>query len=82
MAIPKQVQMQSEEVQQLYKELNGESEAQDQITEAPEEVVEEPVQEVDSDSAENEAPQSGTEEHGQPDTKTKDTWEQKYKTLQ
>jgi hypothetical protein len=82
MAIPKQVQMQSEEVQQLYKELNGESEAQDQITEAPEEAVEEPVQAVDSDSAANNAPQSGTEEHGQPDTKSKDTWEQKYKTLQ
>ena len=82
MAIPKQVQMQSEEVQQLYKELNGESEAQEKPPEAKEEAVEEPVQEVDSDSAENDAPQSETEEHGQSDTKSKDTWEQKYKTLQ
>jgi hypothetical protein len=82
MAIPKQVQMQSEEVQQLYKDLNGESEAQDKTPEATEEVVQEPVQEVDSDSAANDAPQSVTNEQGQPDTKSKDTWEQKYKTLQ
>lgn len=82
MAIPKQVQMQSEAVQELYKELNGEVEAQGNAPEAEANTNEAPVEEVVADSAEEQAPQSGTEEQGQPDTETKDTWEQKYKTLQ
>ena len=82
MAIPKQVQMQSEAVQELYKELNGEVEAQGDAPEAEANTNEAPVEEVVADSAEEQAPQSGTEEQGQPDTEAKDTWEQKYKTLQ
>ena len=82
MAIPKQVQMQSEAVQELYKELNGEVEAQGDAPEAEANTNEAPVEEVVADSAEEQAPQSGTEEQGQPDTEPKDTWEQKYKTLQ
>ena len=83
MAIPKQVQMQSEAVQELYKELNGEVEAQGNAPEAEANTNEAPVEEVVADSVEEQAPQSGTEEQGQPDTETKkDTWEQKYKTLQ
>lgn len=82
MAIPKQVQMQSEAVQELYKELNGEVEAQGDAPEAAANDAEQPVEEVVADSVEEQAPQSGTEEQGQPDTEPKDTWEQKYKTLQ
>lgn len=82
MAIPKQVQMQSEAVQELYKELNGEVEAQGDAPEAAANDAEQPVEEVVADSVEEQAPQSGAEEQGQPDTKPQDTWEQKYKTLQ
>lgn len=81
MALPKQVQMQSEAVQELYKELNGETEAQATV-EAEAGAVEGQVQEAVANSVTEQAPQSGTEEQGQPDTKTKDSWEQKYKTLQ
>ena len=82
MALPKQVQKQSEEVQELYKELNGEVEAQGDAPEAEANTNEAPVKEVVSDSVAEQAPQSGTEEQGQPDTVDKDSWEQKYKTLQ
>ena len=82
MALPKQVQKQSEEVQELYKELNGEVEAQGDAPEAEANTNEAPVKEVVSDSVSEQAPQSGTEEQGQPDTVDKDSWEQKYKTLQ
>ena len=82
MALPKQVQKQSEEVQELYKELNGEVETQEPVSEVEANTNEAPVEEVVSDSESEQAPQSGTEEQGQPDTEPKDTWEQKYKTLQ
>ena len=82
MAIPKQVQMQSEAVQELYKELNGEVEAQGDAPEAAANDAEQPVEEVVANSAAEQAPQSGTEEQGKPDTKSEETWEQKYKTLQ
>lgn len=82
MALPKQVQMQSEAVQELYKELNGEVEAQEPVSEAAANEIDAPVEGVVADSVEEQAPQSGSEEQGQPDTNSKDTWEQKYKTLQ
>ena len=82
MAIPKQVQMQSEAVQELYKELNGEVEAQGDAPEAAANDGGQPVQEVVADSVEEQAPQSVAKEHGESDNQTKDSWEQKYKTLQ
>jgi len=83
MAIPEQVRKQSEEVQELYKQLNGDSEeVQAENAEAANEAVEANTQDSDSDSGYKQAPQSTTEEQGQVDTKSKDTWEQKYKTLQ
>jgi hypothetical protein len=81
MSIPKQVQKQSEEVQALYKELNGEPENVQAEAEAPEVPVEETAQ-AESDSVEKEAPKSEAEEQGKPDTQEKESWEQKYKTLQ
>jgi hypothetical protein len=94
MAIPKQVQKQSEDVQALYKELNGETEKN-----AKEESVEENTPEIEaktetevpveedttasSDSVEEQAPKSDADEHSTSDSKqNKDTWEQKYRTLQ
>lgn len=82
MGIPKQVQLQSEAVQELYKELNGEGEAQEPVSETKANDDGELVQETEADSVKERAPQSGTDEQGSPDTNTKDTWEQKYKTLQ
>jgi hypothetical protein len=82
MAIPKQVQKQSEEVQELYKELNGETETvQAENAEATEVPAEQPVEQA-SDSVEGQAPQSEASEQGTSDTQPKETWEQKYKTLQ
>ena len=82
MAIPKQVQKQSEEVQELYKELNGETETvQAETAEATEVPAEQPVEQA-SDSVEEQAPQSEASEQGTSDTQPKETWEQKYKTLQ
>jgi hypothetical protein len=81
MAVPKQVQKQSEEVQELYKQLNGETEDVQAVAEAPEVPVEENM-ESDSDSAKNVAPKSDTTEQSDSDAKPKETWEQKYKTLQ
>lgn len=81
MALPKQVQKQSEEVQELYKQLNGVSEEVQAEAEASNEPVTEVV-EAQSDSVKNEAPKSETEEQGKTDTQEKETWEQKYKTLQ
>jgi len=78
MAIPKQVQMQSEAVQELYKELNGENKEAGATLEAVDNNVEETV----ANSVEEQAPQSTTEEQGSVDTQKKDSWEQKYKTLQ
>ncbi len=86
MGIPKQVQKQSEEVQELYKELNGETETaqveeKTPATEAPEVPVEQPIEQP-SDSVEDQAPKSEPQEQVESDTKPKETWEQKYKTLQ
>ena len=83
MSIPKQVQKQSEEVQELYKELNGETETvQAETAEATTEPVVSNVEEQPSDSVEEQAPQSEASEQGTSDTQPKETWEQKYKTLQ
>ena len=95
MAIPKQVKRQSEEVQSLYAELNNEpteaSAGLDSGEKVPEEKqaeasAEVPVKEdttTTSDSVEEQAAKSDAEEHSTADTEElKDTWEQKYKTLQ
>ena len=93
MAIPKQVQKQSEDVQALYKELNGETEknaeetVEDVSTETKAETETEVPAEVTtstpSDSVEEQAPKSETEEHSESDTEVKkESWQQKYKTLQ
>ena len=84
MALPTQVQRQSEEVQALYKELNGETtEAQAESAEATEEVSTEAPVEEPSDSAVEQAPQSEANEQSKSDTKNKEeTWQQKYKSLQ
>jgi hypothetical protein len=86
MSIPKQVQKQSEEVQELYKQLNAVAEGeqvqeQTPVTETPESPVNEVVN-ADSNSVEEKAPKSEAEEQGTADTQGKETWEQKYKTLQ
>ena len=95
MAIPKQVKRQSEEVQSLYAELNnepteasagldsGEKVPEEKQAEASDEVpVKEDTTET-SDSVEKQATESDAEEHSTADTEElKDTWEQKYKTLQ
>tara|TARA_Y100001963_G_scaffold148286_1_gene225930 strand:- start:1281 stop:2294 length:1014 start_codon:yes stop_codon:yes gene_type:complete len=83
MALPKQVQKQSEEVQALYKELNEEpTEAQAAPAEATEEVpVEQPEQEV-SDSEIEQAPKSEANEQTASDTQAKEDWQQKYRSLQ
>ena len=93
MAIPKQVQKQSEDVQALYKELNGETEknaeetVEDVSTETKAETEAEVPAEVTtatpSDSVEEQAPKSEAEEHSESDTEVKkESWQQKYKTLQ
>ena len=95
MAIPKQVQKQSEDVQALYKELNAEPEknAEEESVEevAPEAKAETsaevPVEEdttTSSDSVEKQAPKSDAGEHSTSDDKQikDETWEQKYRTLQ
>ena len=82
MGIPKQVQKQSEEVQELYKELNGETEtAQVEKTEATEVPVEQPIEQP-SYSVEDQAPKSEPQEQVESDAQPKESWEQKYKTLQ
>ena len=86
MGIPKQVQKQSEEVQELYKELNGETETaqveeKTPATEAPEVPVEQPIEQP-SDSVEDQAPKSEPQEQVESDAQPKESWEQKYKTLQ
>ena len=79
MAIPKQVQKQSEEVQALYKELNQESKP-----EAEENIEETPAVEVQpSGSVEEQAPKSEADEPSTSDTQDKEEdWQQKYKSLQ
>ncbi len=95
MSLPKQVQKQSEDVQALYKELNNEtaeaSAGLDSGEKAPEEKQAEASTEVPvekdttatSDSVEKQATESDAEEHSTADTEVKkESWEQKYKTLQ
>ena len=95
MAIPKQVQKQSEDVQALYNELNnetaeasagldsGEKVPEEKQAEASTEVPVEKDTTATSDSVEGQATKSDAEEHSTADTEElKDTWEQKYKTLQ
>ncbi len=83
MALPKQVQKQSEEVQALYKELNDDSkEAQAVSAEATEEVpVKQPEQEP-SDSVVEQATESEANEQTASDDKVEEDWQQKYKSLQ
>jgi hypothetical protein len=79
MAIPEQVRKQSEAVQQLYKELNGDQTESETTVEdaAPE------TPEVDeADSGYGTATPSAPEEQGKADTQDEKTVEQKYKTLQ
>tara|TARA_R110001592_G_scaffold134694_2_gene350503 strand:- start:3211 stop:4209 length:999 start_codon:yes stop_codon:yes gene_type:complete len=85
MTLPKQVQKQSEDVQALYKELNGETEekAKETTAESSTEVPTEEIAATPSDSVEKQAPKSDADEHSISDDKqNKDSWEQKYKTLQ
>ena len=69
--LPKQVQKQSEAVQELYKELNNEQ-AQDESADVKE----------NADSVKNEAIQSEPQEQVVQDSKENETVEQRYKTLQ
>ena len=83
MALPKQVQKQSEEVQELYKELNTETtETQADTAKVSEEQVVEPIEQQPSDSVEEQAPKSEASEQSKSDTQVKENWEQKYKSLQ
>ena len=85
MSIPKQVQKQSEEVQELYKQINGETEeAQATAEAAPEEAVNDVAEPTTSDSVEEQAPQSEPQEQvesGDQEPK-QDDWQQKYRSLQ
>ena len=85
MSIPKQVQKQSEEVQELYKQINGETEeAQATAEAAPEETVNDVAEPITSDSVEEQAPQSEPQEQvesGDQEPK-QDDWQQKYRSLQ
>ena len=85
MSIPKQVQKQSEEVQELYKQINGETEeAQATAEAAPEEAVNNVAEPTTSDSVEEQAPQSEPQEQaesGDQEPKQND-WQQKYRSLQ
>jgi len=73
MALPKQVQKQSEAVQELYKELNEPEE-----NTVGETVVEEEL--PTADSVEETAAESSVEQSG--DRQSGENWQQKYKTLQ
>ena len=79
MAIPKQVQKQSEAVQELYKELNEEEVNENQ--EAPQQEAEATETVPAADSVEEVAVESSGEHSG--DNQEKSTnWQQKYRTLQ
>ena len=83
MALPKQVQKQSEEVQELYKELNKETEeVQAAPAETTEEVSVEQTDQQPSDSVEEQAPKSEANEQSTSDTQVEDDWKQKYRSLQ
>ena len=79
MAIPKQVQKQSEAVQELYKELNEEEVNENQ--EAPQQEAEAPETVPAADSVEEVAVESSGEHSGGNQEKDAN-WQQKYKTLQ
>ncbi len=83
MALPKQVQKQSEEVQELYKELNTETEEAQAV---PAEVsTEETIEQTDqqpSDSVKEQAPKSEANEQSTSDTQVEEDWKQKYRSLQ
>ena len=85
MSIPKQVQKQSEEVQELYKQINGETEEAQATAEAtPAEAVNDVAEPTTSDSVEEQAPQSEPQEQtesGDQEPK-QDDWQQKYRSLQ
>ena len=85
MSIPKQVQKQSEEVQELYKQINGETEeAQATAEAAPAKAVNDVAEPTTSDSVEEQAPQSEPQEQtesGDQEPK-QDDWQQKYRSLQ
>ena len=85
MSIPKQVQKQSEEVQELYKQINGEpEEAQANAEATPVEAVDDVAEPTTSDSVEEQAPQSEPQEQvesGDQEPK-QDDWQQKYRSLQ
>jgi|TARA_Y100000310_G_C20699197_1_gene828097 hypothetical protein len=80
MAVPKQVQKQTEAVQELYKDLNSEGEAPSPEGEAAPPVETTPVQEVEADSVKDLAPQPDPVEPGE--GSQDESFEQKYKTLQ
>lgn len=77
MAIPAQVQRQSEAISKLYEELNSDDKGQVEETEAAEEAVET----ADSEVEQAPAPQQA-EQKAEGDKTSEDTLEQKYKTLQ
>ena len=79
MAIPKQVQKQSEAVQELYKELKEEEVNENQ--EAPQQEAEAPETVPAADSVEEVAVESSGEHSGGNQEKDAN-WQQKYKTLQ
>ena len=85
MSIPKQVQKQSEEVQELYKQINGETEEAQATAEAtPADAINGVAEPTTSDSVEEQAPQSepeGQTESGDQEPK-QDDWQQKYRSLQ
>lgn len=79
MAIPKQVQKQSEAVQELYKELNEEEVNENQ--EAPQGEMAAPETVPAADSVEEVAVESSGE-HSEGNQEKDANWQQKYKTLQ
>lgn len=80
MAIPKQVQKQSEAVQELYKEINGTEEVNENQETPQEEEVTEAV--PAADSVEEVAVESSGEHSEDNQEKSTTNWQQKYKTLQ
>lgn len=86
MSIPKQVQKQSEEVQELYKQIKGEpEEAQATEAEATTDTTVNDVEEpITSDNVDEQAPQSEPQEQSSLDDQEpkQENWQQKYKSLQ
>lgn len=79
MAIPKQVQKQSEAVQELYKELNEEEVNENQ--EAPQQ-EEQALEEVPTADSVEEVAVESSGEHSEGSQEKSTNWQQKYKTLQ